>query len=430
MNQTKRSNVSLVEGEYTMKKMRMLVWVVLLLFVSACSPSTDAAKESNTILKKDWREIEETTKNKTVRMYMWGGDTGINRYMDDWVAPRLKKEYNITLKRVPMDAPEFLKKLSNEKRAGKDDGNIDIIWINGENFKNAKDNGLLFGPFVAKMPNYKKYVDAKSLDIQYDFGTKTEGLEAPWGKVQFVYQYDEKKVPNPPQSFEELAQWVKENPGRFTYPDPTDFTGNAFVRQLFYESSGNVKNILDSGYDEDFAQKNSVKMWGYLNEIKPYLWREGKTYPNNLTELDRLYSKGEVYITMGYNEARAEKLMKQSVFPASTRSFVMKSGSLGNAHFLGIPFNSPNKEGAMTAINFMLSPEAQLTKLDSEFWGENMSLDPARLSAEDQKKLQTIKRGKSVLPAETLKKYLQPEVDSEYVAWLKENWVNEVVQNK
>ncbi|WP_231620694.1 ABC transporter substrate-binding protein [Fictibacillus sp. 7GRE50] len=429
MNQTKRRNVSLVEGEYTMKKMRLLVWVMLFLFVSACSPSTDAAKESKAILKKDWREIEETT-NKTVRMYMWGGDTGINRYMDDWVAPRLKKEYNITLKRIPMDAPEFLKKLSNEKRAEKDEGNMDIIWINGENFKNAKDNGLLFGPFVDKMPNYKKYVDAKSLDIQYDFGTKTEGLEAPWGKVQFVYQYDEEKVPNPPQSFKELAQWVKENPGKFTYPDPADFTGNAFVRQLFYESSGNVKNILDNGYDEDFAQKNSVKMWDYLNEIKPYLWREGKTYPNNLTELDRLYSKGEVYMTMGYNEARAEKLMKQSVFPATTRSFVMKSGSLGNAHFLAIPFNSPNKEGAMTAINFMLSPEAQLTKLDSEFWGENMSLDPARLSSADQKKLQTIKRGESVLPAETLKKYLQPEIDSEYVAWLKENWVNEVVQNK
>jgi putative spermidine/putrescine transport system substrate-binding protein len=62
---------------------------------------------------------------------------------------------------------------------------------------NARDNGLLFAPFANKLRNYKKYVDLKALNVHYDFGTEVAGMEAPWGKVQFVFQYDEKKVKKP-----------------------------------------------------------------------------------------------------------------------------------------------------------------------------------------------------------------------------------------
>ncbi|MGD6793847.1 ABC transporter substrate-binding protein [Metabacillus indicus] len=411
-----------------MKKFILIFSSLFLIFLAACSNSQNSSNDPSETLNKTWSEIEGGAKNKTVRIYMWGGDPGINKYMDEWVAPRLKKTYGITLKRVPMDAPEFLKKLANEKRAGNEEGNMDIIWINGENFKNAKDNGLLFGPFANKLPNYNEYVDSKALNVQYDFGTKVDGMEAPWGKVQFVFQYDEKKVENPPRNFDELNQWIKENPGKFAYPDPNDFTGNAFLRHLFYESVGDVKQILDEGYNENFANKKSDLMWTYLNDIKPYLWREGNTYPNNLNELDRLYSKGEVFMTMGYNEARAEKMIEQGIFPESTKTFVFESGSIGNFHFLAVPFNSPNKEGALTVINFLLSPDAQLTKLEPNYWGENMSLNQAKLSKSDQERLKSITRGSSVLSSETLIESLQPEVDAQYVTWLKEKWHDEVVQ--
>lgn len=408
----------------------ILIGVLLLFVISACSNHTNTTQTSKELKKRDWSQIEKNAKGTDVRIYMWGGDEGINQYMDNWVTPQLQERYGIKLQRVPMDAPEFLKKLMNEKKANQNKGNMDIIWINGENFKNAKDNNLLFGPFANGLPNVKKYVDTQSLDVQYDFGTKVEGLEAPWGKVQFVFQYDENKVPEPPKTFEELKEWVKENPGKFTYPDPKDFTGNAFLCQLFYESAGDVQTILDKGYDAQFAKENSQKMWEYLNEIKPYLWRKGETYPNDLAELDRLYSQGEVYMTMGYNEARAEKFIENGIFPKSTKSFILKSGSIGNTHFLAIPFNSPNKEGASTVINFLLSPDAQLKKLDPTYWGDNTSLDPSSLSNEDQMKLKSIDRGNTVLPTETLKKYMKPEINAEYVTWLKENWMNEVVQKK
>ncbi len=416
-----------------MKKVLLILMGVLTsMMLVACANSEEKAttKKEDELADMSWSDIETKAKGTTVRMYMWGGDEGINSYMDEYAIPTVKKQYNITLERVPLDTPEILNQLMNEKKAGVDTGTIDIVWMNGEYFYNAKNNDLLYGPILNQIPNVEKYVDTNALEVVYDFGTETEGMEVPWGKVQFVFQYDAAKVPVPPKNFTELGDWIIANPGKFTYPDPADFTGNAFIRHLFYQSAGGVENILDQGFDEAFATENSQKMWDYLNDIEPYLWREGTTYPNNLTELDRLYSEGEVYMTMGYNEGRAESLIEKGIFPSTTKTFVLDSGSIGNAHFLSIPENSPNKAGAMVVINFLLSPEAQLMKMEPIYWGENMALDSTKLSDEDVAKLNSIDRGESVLPAEILKDSLLPEIDAQYVPWLKENWMNEVVQEE
>jgi len=327
-----------------------------------------------------------------------------------------------------MDAPDFMQKLLTEKKAGQEKGTIDIVWINGENFRNAKENDLLWGPFLSHLPSAQNYLDLEGTKWQYDFGTPVEELEAPWGKVQFVFLYDAQHFSKPPATWEELKAWIKENPGRFTYPNPSDFTGNAFLRHLLYESVGGVDVLLEKGYDPTFVEEESKAMWEDLREIRPYLWRHGETYPESLTQLDQLYSQGEVWLTMGYNEARAESLIQNGTFPETTRSFIFESGAIGNYHFLSIPFNSPNPAGALVAINFMLSPEAQLAKLDPSMWGENMSLDVNKLSEEDQHALANLERGVSVLPAAVLEKAFLPEVDAQYVEWIKEQWRREVLQ--
>ncbi len=413
-------------------KIRVLALLLIaILLVGGCSNTTTKTNSVDEELKdKEWSDITELADGSKVRIFMWGGDDGINRYMDEWVAPNLKEAHNIELERVPMDTNEILQKLSTEKRANKNDGTIDIIWLNGENFKNAKEFELLYGPFSEKLPNYQNYVDTESLDVQYDFGTEVEGMEAPWGKVQFVFLYDEEKIQTPPASLEELKDWIKENPGKFTYPEANDFTGNAFLRHVLYDAVGGPEKLIETGFNEEVLKEHEEELWSYLREIQPSLWRKGETYPATLTDLDRLYSQAEVWMTMGYNEARAESLIQDGVFPETTKSFVLESGSIGNTHFLAIPFNSPNKAGAMVAIDYMMSTDAQLAKYESTYWGENMALDPTKLPEDAQEKLAKMDRGASVLTPEELSESLLPEVDAGYVNWLKEHWVNEVVQKQ
>ena len=48
------------------------------------------------------------------------------------------------MERVPMDIDQVLSQLSGEIQGGEEDGSIDMIWINGENFRSAKENNMLF----------------------------------------------------------------------------------------------------------------------------------------------------------------------------------------------------------------------------------------------------------------------------------------------
>ncbi|WP_281887088.1 ABC transporter substrate-binding protein [Paenibacillus sp. YYML68] len=414
----------------------MMTVTAVSLLLSGCvgTSGTETSGSSNgqaaprTLLQANWKEIAAQAKGQTVQLYMWGGSDSINTYIDEWVAPRLKQEADVTLRRVPMnDTKDIVNKLLTEKQAGKAEGTIDIMWMNGENFKTAKENGLLFGSFASKLPNAVTYTDLNAPDIANDFGLPTEGMEAPWGKAQFVFIYDSAKLSEPPRSMDALLGWAKSNPGKFAYPAPPDFTGSAFIRHALYETTGGHQPYMGK-LERSELEARLGPLWTYLNELEPLLWREGKTYPENLAKLDQLFTSGEVWMSMSYDPSRASNLIEKGAFPSSTRTFMLDGGTLSNTHYLAIPYNAPSAAGAMAAINYMLSPEAQLAKYDPKHWGEDMALDPAKLPPEDQRKLSAIDRGPATLPAAELASRRLPELPSDYVELIEKGWTEHVAK--
>lgn len=99
-----------------------------------------------------WRDIELAAAGGKVRFWMWSGADHINAWVDGWLAPRLLEEYSIGVVRVPMGAPAAVAKIKEELLAGNSDsGSVDLIWINGANFKNALNSKGLFGPWANKV---------------------------------------------------------------------------------------------------------------------------------------------------------------------------------------------------------------------------------------------------------------------------------------
>jgi putative spermidine/putrescine transport system substrate-binding protein len=406
----------------------LAILLLISMILASCSESKGTGSSGTDLMNANWSTVEKQAKGQTVNLYMWGGSDSINKYIDEWVAPRLEEQANVTLNRVPMnDTKDIINKLITEKQATKNQGTIDIMWINGENFETSKESDLLFGSFASKLPNAQAYVDMDSPDIANDFGSPTEGMEAPWGKAQFVFVYDEAKVTNPPKSMEALKDWVEQNPGKFTYPAPPDFTGSSFVRHAMYETTGGHEQYLES-LDPSQLESKLDPLWNYLNEIEPHLWREGQTYPESLAKLDQLFASGEVWMSMGYDPARATNLIKNGTYPNTARTFVLDGGTLSNTHYLAIPFNSPNPAGAMVAVNYFLSPEAQIAKYDPQHWGEDMAIDPAKLSSEDLQKLEAIDRGPATLPADVLASHRLPEITSSYVSIIEKGWIEHVAK--
>ena len=398
----------------------LLRLTVLMTILVGPSPSVQAAGDAA------FADLVRQAKGTEVKWFMWGGSTTINAWVDGYVAAAVKEKYGIVLKRVPADAAVFVNKLLVEKQAGSSKGTMDLLWINGENFKNAMENGLLQGPISQLLPHFA-LVDPAS--VEFDFGYPVKGYEVPYGRAQFVFEYDAAKLPQPPKTFAELQEWIKKNPGKFTYPKPPDFTGSAFIRQLFYAVSGGHKPYMN-GFNGELYATHSVKVWQYLNDIKPFLWQEGKNYPKDIAALDTLFERGEVLLNMSYHQAGAQGKILQGRYKNTVRTFVMEDGSIYNTHFTAVPFNAPNRAGALVVADFLLSPEAQLSKNIPANWGDFTVLDLGRLSGEERQKFQALDLGAATLPLAELGRVAVPEIPSEYLEHLEKDWEKQVLQGK
>ncbi len=398
----------------------VLLFTLSLPFPLPARPADDA------LLKTPFEPIEAQARGSQVRWYMFGGWAHVNDWVDTYVAGEMKRRYAIDLVRVPMDAGVFVNKLLSEKAAGKQTGNIDLLWINGENFKNAREAGLLFGPFADQLPNVRRYVDPESM--AFDFGYPVAGYEAPYGRAQFVFEYDTARTDTPPTSMPALKQWIIAHPGRFTYPQPPDFTGSAFIRQVFYAVTGGHAQYM-AGWDADLFDRKAPLLWDWLNAVEPYLWQKGRTYPKDSAFLDTLFSRGEVDFGMSYHPSHAQNKMLEGSYVDTVRTFVMQDGSIYNTHFTAIPFNSPNKAGAMVLANFLVSVDAQLSKYRPQNWGDFPVLDPQRLSPADRKRFQSVDLGPATLGSEQLGPVAVPEIPAAYLEALEQGWKEHVLDD-
>lgn len=411
-----------------MKRLLSFVIIVIITVSFAACDKKDSNNNQN-LSDKDWNSILISAKGTTVNFYGWGGDERTNRWIDDYLRKNLKEKYDINLKRVPMNIDDILNKMLGEKQVNAKNGTIDLVWINGENFFTAKKNGLLYGPFTNKLPNFEKYVNKSSIEVTRDFGFPVEGYEAPYGKAQFVMIYDRDRLSETPKNYTELMEMVKSNPGKFTYPAPPDFTGSAFVRNIIYEIVGYEK-FMNMKPDKEVVEKEIQPAMDFLKKLKPYLWREGKTYPATNAQLDNMFMDNEVLMTMSYNPFSIPGKVKDSQYPKNTDSFVFENGTIGNTHFLAIPFNAANKEGALAVINYILSVESQASKYNPENWGDLPVLDNIKLSDEEKKIFDAIEIGKGTIKQETLMKHRIPEMPADLVPIIEEIWMENILKGE
>ena len=375
-----------------------------------------------------WDEVLAAVDGTTVNWFMWGGSDQINADVDSDIGAVLKERYNLTVNRVPLaDTADAVNKVLDESAAGvTEGGSIDMIWLNGENFKTLRSADLLYGPFAQALPN-SQYVNWSDPALAYDFGYPVEGYESPWGHAQFVMEYDTAQVGNePPTSFEALADWVEANPGKFTYPAIPDFTGSVFVRHVFYWTAGGPEPFLGE-FDQAAFDELAPQVWDYLNSLEPNLWREGQTYPE-ASVMQGLLANQEIAFNMGYGPANASNLISQGIYPETVRTFVFDTGTLANNNFVAIPFNAANPAGAMVVANYMNSPEFQLIMADPDQWGWLMTIDPRRMGATDQATLAGYELGPATLSPAELAANALPEANGDWVTAIEQGWIENVLE--
>lgn len=407
-----------------MRKLLALLLAFTLLFsFNGCGQKQSGTQELD-LSSAEWDEIVEAARGTTVTFYGWGGDENRNNWLNTTVADYVKEHYDIALEVVGMDINDILSKLSGEKQAGSETGSIDMIWINGENFYSAKDNGLLYGPFTGQLPNMEAYIDLQDPETLNDFCMPIEGYEAPYAKAQMVFFNDSAVTPEAPASAEELLEFCKKYPGKVTYPALPDFTGSAFVRNIIYELCG-WEQFQNMEADYDTVKAAIEPALDYLRELNPYLWNEGKTFPESSTTVDAMFADGELVMNMSYGPFSVATGIAEGTYTDTTRTFVFDNGTIGNTNYMAIAFNSPNKAGAMVVINAILSAELQLTQYEQLRELPVVSAD--KLSAEEQAAFDAVDLGEGVLSQAELLEHRLPEMPADLVPVIEEIWLNEVV---
>ncbi|HCU1807384.1 TPA: ABC transporter substrate-binding protein [Klebsiella aerogenes] len=344
-----------------------LIWLAALLL----APTLANADEN-------WQSISQQARGQTVWFNAWGGDPAVNRYLD-WVCAEVKRDYAVDLRIVHIaDAADAVKRIQTEARAGRSrGGSIDLLWVNGENFRTLKQANLLRSDWAEKLPNWR-YVDTRK-PVREDFSIATDGAESPWGSAQLTFIARRSQLAEPPDSAQALLAFATAHPGSVTYPRPPDFTGTAFLEQLLVALTDRPEALRQPPQETSFAAV-TAPLWAYLDKLHPLLWRQGRDFPLSPARMDAMMAQGTLQLSLTFNPLHAQQKAASGELPQDSYSFGFKQGMLGNVHFVAIPANARATAGAQVVANFLLSPQAQLRKADPQIWGDPSVLEPEKLN--------------------------------------------------
>lgn len=391
-----------------------------------CTPNNSASSTDALDLETaTWDDILAAADGTTVNWAMWGGSDKINQYADDWVGAVLRDEYNVTLNRVPLnDTVEAVNKVVSEVQAGlTSGGSIDLIWINGENFRTLKQGDLLYGPFTDKLPAMQ-YYDLTNPAVLNDFGLPIDGFEAPYTGAYYLMAMNREFVEQAPQNFDELLAWAQANPGRFAYVAPPAFDGSRFLLTVLYGVTGGYEKYAGAEFNETLWNDNSPLVFEYLRQLEPHLWRGGETYPPTANRLNELFANGEIWMMPAFISSIAEGLASGQL-PSSTQAFALPGISLNDPSFTAIPVNASNPAGAMILANILSSPEGQLQKFKPEVWGDPPLLDVTKVPPELQSEFASVEESYGI-PLKDLTQNTVPVVNAEYTTRLEQGWEEQI----
>lgn len=437
---------------------------------SASASGSAAAKSvESDLASMTWDEILAEAKGQTVTFLAWGAG-GADPYVQQWwehLTEDMKAKYDITLNCVEQDSAET-EKLSTDL-SNKADATYDLFWGLGSSMAGLRTAGGLFGnKWLSKLDNYK-YLNSSNNFVTFDGTAQINDEEAPFqglnpSLVCSTDNWDPSLPYTDPKgifhNFTELAEWVKLNPGKFTYMDLTGsgaFHGGSFCKaalaELTDDGNGGWKTVYDEGDSADVKFKKiddnieqwykwgtsseasqeafnekAGYLWAFLNEIAPNLMQqEGKAYyaPDAPTMREYVNSGDLACVFTTCTQVSNRVADAPANYPANPAIFMLDT-TIGSWDYAIILSNATKKAGALVVANEMIDPEQQLFAFETTGNGYNVDYD--LIGADMQKKFDTAIAGMGELTssAEDIAQKLHTDKFGPVYAFLQAGWNTEV----
>jgi len=290
------------------------------------------------------------------------GDTNITDWLANKIAPAFQKAYPqytlkvTTVRNVGNGVTDIVARTQAAMQTGADP-QAEVFDFDPQGHPEFIQAGVFQKLDATNIPNYANVNKAAFLD---DYAVAYRGS-------QVLLAYDSAKVPENevPKTFADLIAWAKAHPGQFVYcrPDKGGSGGNFLVRAI-YEVTGKdptkFKAVPTNGTPDPALTAQFPKAYELLRSIHDDIYQNG-SYPAGNNPVLQLLANGSVSMATVWSDQSLQALSK-GVLPPTIKLTQFTDLPLpgGYAPF-SIPKNAKNLQGAYDFVNFMLTPETQVS---------------------------------------------------------------------
>ena len=398
--------------------------------------------------EREWSEVTDRARTEgEVEFYHWGGSEALNSWLEFSARPTIE-QYGVEARFRRGDTRDVVDLILAELASGKGpgEGSVDVVWINGENFRTLREADALFGAFADRLEASRSFAfdpsdPASSVNL-HDFGTPTDLMEMPWASFQFTVRVDTSRVDaaTAPRTFEQLESWITAHPGRFTYVAPPHYIGSTLLHSVLYET-----NPDGTGYEPFLRDRSQIGPeeltrlirpgFDYLRRIEPFLLggggavddRGSPIYPATATALQARFVGGEVDFDMEFGVYDVDRDIRSGVYPETVRNIILPEfGMIRDMSFLAIPANAPNPAAALVAINALSTPESHLSKLVDI--GFAPAVDLRKLSRQQRDEFDSAAPDLRGVTADELAEHEAPGLNADLVDLLDLVWIEYIAE--
>ena len=317
--------------------------VVALVVAAACGGGTPTGGSSPSA------GSSATAKDTELTFYS-GGDTNVQDLHEKQVIPGFQSSSGVKVTFTFLEhgtgAQGIYDRLKAQRDAGKQQWDIDL-WEADTGYYTRPDD--LFLTISDKdIPNLAKVPKA-----ELDF---VNNKAVPYRGSSVVVAYNSDKIANPPQTFDELISWIKANPGKFAYNEPsTGGSGDAFVIAMIYKYSDYSK-YNGKPFSAD-NEKDWDQAFAALRDLGPSLYQKGVYPKGNAGTLD-LLNRGEISMGTVWSD-QATQALAGGTLPKTIKLTQINPALNGGAAYIGVPKGSTHKQAAFAYLNYLLDPNQQ-----------------------------------------------------------------------
>jgi putative spermidine/putrescine transport system substrate-binding protein len=291
------------------------------------------------------------------------GDQNMVDYINEYLAPKFEAENpGVTVRAIgtgPGDAGSQMiyERLSAQSQAGTAEADVDVAVVHQKMAGQMVEENLL--------ASYRDKIETGDLvtreDADMALGTDVKGFVMPMFHSQTAIAYNPALVPSPPQTYDELVAWVKENPGQFGYNGiKGGMSGVSFVMGWMYAFTNDAPQLMNGPFDESVTDDWDAALGNLAEFNKNVVFT-----PGNAGTLDMLnrgeIAMGPVWIDMFYTWQSDGRLAPD------LKITLIGPGMPGQPMYYVVPAKSPNLELAEKFIAMATGPAVQAEGIVKRF---------------------------------------------------------------